>query len=213
VSEFRKLLLEKGGLSPEVADQVVRFRDLVVDENTRQNLTRLTTPEDFFEGHVVDCLELLKWGAFEYPVLDIGSGGGVPGLLCALLSDGSWILSDSEGHKAAFLERAVAELGLNPDRIRVFSGRAEDYLKKNRVGTVTARAVGPVTRIYAWIRSCSTWNTLVLFKGPGWDEEWKQAALDKAGKELKVTGSHDYRVGPEQKTRKLIHLTRVPRGT
>src|SRR5690349_11467975 len=84
-------------LSPETQEKVAEFYEIVLQENAQQNLTRLTLPEDFFYGHVVDVIELLRWKGLNYPALDLGSGVGVPGILAALISNpsmsASWILS------------------------------------------------------------------------------------------------------------------------
>ncbi len=206
MSEFRTLLRPLG-LSPEQQDRLVLFYDLVVDENSRQNLTRLISPVDFLEGHVFDGFELLKTGVLDFPAMDLGSGVGVPGLLMAILGTGPWVLAESEGRKAEFLERAVRELGLKD--VQVYGGRAEAYLKSKSVKTVVARAVGPVDRIWGWIGKCSTWNNLVLLKGPSWDEEW--ASFDKAtrGRALRIDRKFGYEVGAEAKRRVVIRLARV----
>jgi 16S rRNA (guanine527-N7)-methyltransferase len=204
------------GLSSDEYLSIQRFRNLVVDENTRQNLTRLLNPSDFFEGHVLDVKELVSLDWIEGPAMDLGSGVGVPGLLSAILDQRSWVLAESEGRKAAFLSAAAQEMGVS-DRVQVFSGRAEAFLKQlcpeTAIQSILARAVGPVERIYSWLRDCSTWNNLVLLKGPGWDKEWEEFQSGRYRGELVVFKAHDYEVGQEKKLRKIIRLNRVPRGT
>jgi 16S rRNA (guanine527-N7)-methyltransferase len=203
-------------LNPEISESVrikiLDFYDILVRENESQNLTRLIEPSDFYHGHLVDVLELIKTGWMKFPVLDLGSGGGVPGLLAGVVGGGAWILSDSESRKAEYLQKAVTSLGLDK-QIQVDSHRAEEYLREHSVESIVARAVGPVERIYSWIRNCSTWNTLILFKGPGWSEEWNRFQSGKYKKELAVHATHQYTVGPEKKSRIIVLITRVPRGT
>ncbi|MCM2323142.1 MAG: class I SAM-dependent methyltransferase [Oligoflexia bacterium] len=197
-------------LEPAVHERVLKFYSLVVDENSRQNLTRLISPKDFFEGHVLDVKELLKSGLVQFPAMDLGSGGGVPGLLAAVVHPGDWVLSESEGMKANFLSRAVQELGLG-DRVRVSNARGEKFLITSAVKSVVARAVGPVDRIYAWLRPCSTWNNLVLLKGPAWKAEWERFQAGKLGKELSIGAKFEYRVGAEKKERLIVRLDRAAR--
>jgi 16S rRNA (guanine527-N7)-methyltransferase len=199
------------GLNQDAVARVVRFQDLLARENEVQNLTRLIEPKDFVEGHFQDVVELARSGLVSYPALDLGSGCGVPGLLSACASENEWLLVDSEARKADFLQRAVSDLGLG--HVKVKAGRAEAVLKAAKVESVVARAVGPVLRIYPWIRKCSTWNTLVLLKGPGWDAEWADFLGSSYKKELRIESTHEYRVGADQKVRKIIRLARVPRGT
>lgn len=199
--EFEAVLREIG----LPAEKVSHFRDLVLAENEAQNLTRLTSPRDFLEGHVLDAVELLKSGLVQFPAMDLGSGAGVPGLLAAILGSGPWVLAESEGRKAGFLSRAVEELGLD---VQVFSGRAEEYLRKERVQSIVARAVGPVGRIMGWVGRCSTWNNLVLMKGPAWEDEWQEFSATPAGRKLRIAGQHAYTVGAESKRRLIIRLAR-----
>ncbi len=211
-------LLTRGwpGLSTETYHRISDFRDWIVDENSRQNLTKLLAPKDFFEGHVLDVKALLECKLVDFPAMDLGSGGGVPGFLSALVSPDQWILTDSEGHKAAFLSRSVEKFGLN-ERVRVFSGRAEKFLaavsENEAPKSIVARAVGPVERIYTWIRPCSTWNSLVLLKGPRWEEEWGEFLKGRYRNELKWVDSYKYAVGDDEKQRIIVKIARVPRGT
>ncbi|HCM40728.1 MAG: hypothetical protein A2Z97_05940 [Bdellovibrionales bacterium GWB1_52_6] len=211
-SQLRAYLTELSPLLSEAQnDLILQFYRKLVTENEIQNLTRLISPRAFIEGHLQDVLALLKSGLMNFPALDLGSGGGVPGLLAACISPGSWVLTESEGRKAEFLSKTTEELGLS--NVKVFSGRAELFLKSNSVSSIVARAVGPVGRIYSWLETCSTWNNLVLLKGPGWEKEWIEFSAGRNSRRLKIDGHFDYIVGPENKQRVIIRLLRVPRGT
>lgn len=199
-------------LCSDRAQMLLSFYKCVVEENEHQNLTRLIEPEAFWEGHVEDVRAVLAADILDYPAMDLGSGVGVPGLLAAALSEGRWILAESETRKAEFLRSTAEKLGLS-SRVEVFAGRAEVFLQSRGVFSVTARAVGPVERIYGWIRSCSTWNNLVLFKGPAWEKEWAEFQIGRYRGELRIARAVSYEVGPEKKQRSLIRLERVPRGT
>ncbi len=79
--------------------------------------------------------------------LDLGSGGGVPGLVLALATPGvKWVLLESALRRTAFLERAVTLLDLD-GRVTVVRGRAEEFgrLEERRTlfSLVTARSFGP----------------------------------------------------------------------
>ena len=78
--------------------------------------------------------------------VDLGSGGGVPGLVLAtLLPETAWVLVDSMVRRTAFLEEAVVRLGL-ADRVRVVTARAEeigrDRAHRGAYPTVVARSFG-----------------------------------------------------------------------
>ncbi len=198
------------GLSTEQLERIQGYYERLVTENERQNLTRLCSPEDFIEGHLIDVRELLKTGFLEHPAADLGSGAGVPGLLAAAIEPSRWLLLESERQKARFLKETAESLGLS--NVEVYAERGETVLKQHPVRVVAARAVGPVERIYGWLKG-STWNKLVLFKGPKWEEEWAEFQRTGNGRKLKLTGSHAYEVGAERKKRLIVRLERVPRGT
>jgi 16S rRNA (guanine527-N7)-methyltransferase len=204
-----KDLLENQNLGLEKAQisSVLAFYELLSKENEVQNLTRLIGPSDFIEGHLLDTLELIRSGLVDFPAMDLGSGGGVPGLLAAVIRPDHWVLVESEKRKAEFLARAVSTLKLE-ERVSVAGIRAEDYLKQSAVESIVARAVGPVDRIYGWIRKCSTWNTLVLLKGPSWEEEWARFQASKFKSEIAIEAIHSYEVGPDNKKRMIVRLTR-----
>jgi 16S rRNA (guanine527-N7)-methyltransferase len=198
-------------LESEALERVLLFHKILAEENERQNLTRLISPKDFLEGHLWDVRELLNSKTVEFPAMDLGSGCGVPGLLTAAVGGGAWLLAESERHKADFLFRAVRELGLGG--VRIVADRGESFLSDNAVQSVVARAVGPVERIYGWLHACSTWNNLVLLKGPAWKTEWESLAKTKYRGDLRVAKLHEYAVGAENKQRVIVKLSRVPRGT
>src|SRR4051812_41904286 len=101
MTPFESLLAEKqNGLAEETRKKLVSFYEILLKENEVQNLTRITSAEDFYFNNVLDVLELLSTQWITYPALDMGSGGGVPGLMAALIDPQEWILAESEGRKA-----------------------------------------------------------------------------------------------------------------
>jgi 16S rRNA (guanine527-N7)-methyltransferase len=108
-------------------------------------------PVDEHVDHARGFLVALEGLAVPESVVDLGSGGGLPGLVLArALPRSRWLLLDANQRRTAFLERAVAALDLG-DRVTVVTGRAEDHGRSagNRgvVDLVVARsfAAPPVT--------------------------------------------------------------------
>lgn len=201
------------GLSEERRQRILEFYRFLCSENAVQNLTRLENPEDFFYFNIVDTTALLSSRFIEYPAMDLGSGGGAPGLIASIIDDeGRWILADSESGKTDFLIRAVNHLGL-ADRVGVFRGRGEDFLRSNMVGSVVCRAVGTVDKILAWIGPCSTWNSLILMKGPKWTEERERLKEKGLVSKFSEEKSWKYRLTLESPERIISKIVRVPRGT
>lgn len=210
--EFKKLLEADSSLelSAEQIGKIVLFRDEVLKENEVQNLTRLLSPLDFLDGHLRDVVHLWRSELVTYPALDLGAGMGVPGLLSAIIygtgGGKSWISCDSEGKKADFSHRMIDLFHL--DGVSAAAIRGEEVLNEETVGSVVARAVGPVSRIYAWLRPRSTWNNLILLKGPKWEEEWAEFLSSPQRNHLKLDGEYRYTVGEEKKSRVILKLIR-----
>lgn len=179
-SDLPWALLDQGareldlGLSGDVRERIARLAGLIRDENTRQNLTRLTTPEAFAIQHLLDSLSLWPWLA-PLPtgarLSDVGSGAGFPGLPLALVrADWTWTLLEAERRKAEFLERAVQDLDL-ADRVRVRHGRAETvaHEPEEREGyqAVLARAVASLPALLELTLPFAALGGLVLLPKRG----------------------------------------------
>lgn len=128
-------------------EMIWKYLDEVLFENTRVNLTAVSLPVDAARMHIVDSLaaspELSS--APEGPLLDIGSGGGFPGVPLALASGRQTTLLDSVGRKGQAVERALSRIGQS-EYIRVVSARAEEHALSSpaEYGVAVARAVGPL---------------------------------------------------------------------
>jgi 16S rRNA (guanine527-N7)-methyltransferase len=125
-------------------ERLERLLELVAAEP--QALTTVRDPAGAVEIHVADSLAALDVPAVRRAgrIADLGSGGGYPGLVLALaLPDAQVALVESVGKKAAFLERAAVDLGL--DTVEVVPRRAEDWpAGLARADVVTARALAPL---------------------------------------------------------------------
>ncbi len=111
------------------ADQVAlldRYCALVWDWNKRLNLTRHTDYQKFVTRDLVDSLAFSRFLAPGERVLDVGTGGGVPGVVLAVLRpDLSIALCESVGKRARAVSDIVARLGLSTP---LHESRAEDLL-------------------------------------------------------------------------------------
>jgi 16S rRNA (guanine527-N7)-methyltransferase len=118
-------------------------------------------------------------------LLDLGAGGGVPGLvLSVLLERSTVVLLDASSRRCRFLEWAVAELGL-PDRVSVVHGRAEDLARSElRQGfdVVTSRSFGPPAVTAECARGFLVdGGVLVVSDPPEPGSRWPRGALGDMG--------------------------------
>jgi len=116
------------GLEPGAAKGLVRLAEMVAAANSRVHLTSITAWEDVLAKHLLDCLAPLALGCPLTPgqrVADLGSGGGFPGLVLALVLPGvSFTLIEATRKKAEFLVNAAAALAL--PNVAVWPRRAEE---------------------------------------------------------------------------------------
>lgn len=104
--------LEALGLSPAPAARLLAYRDLLARWNRVYNLSAIRDPEAMVERHLLDSLAVIPHLPAG-PLLDVGSGGGLPGLPIAVMApERAVTLLESNGKKARFLRQAVLELGL-----------------------------------------------------------------------------------------------------
>lgn len=158
-------------LPPGFADAVERYVELLLDANTRLNLTRVTEPAAVARLHLLDALSALPFLDAVAPsrAVDIGSGGGIPGLVLALARpDIAWLLVDSVGKKSDAM-RAFAD-ALDLRSVTVVAERAEllgrDLQHRERYELVTARACAalPVLAEYA-LPLAAVGGALLAWKG------------------------------------------------
>lgn len=121
--------------------------DLLAEKNETLNLTRVVSGEEALVGHVLDsllplpCLRALV--SAEVPrLLDIGTGGGFPGLPLAIMCGWESVLVDSVGKKVAAVEEFIERLGLS-SYVSAQHVRAEDLARKSpeSFDVVVTRAV------------------------------------------------------------------------
>ena len=148
------------------------------DWNARLNLTRHTDFETFVTHDLHDSRQIADLLNPNARILDVGSGGGVPGIPIAILRpDVSVALSESTQKKATALQLIVEALSLD---IPVYPERGEAVIRQQSFDTLTARAVAPLKKLIPLFRPCRRrFRRLLLIKGPGWHAERQEA--DSAG--------------------------------
>ena len=161
-------------LPPDQIEQLDRYRTMLWRWNEQLNLTRHTTLDKFVGRDVVDSLELAKLIPNGRRVLDVGAGGGVPGIVIAICRpDLRVTLAESMQKKARVLQSMVEELGLPTE---VFGVRAEELLELRTFDTLVARAVAPMWKILNWLAPrWQAFDELLMIKGKSWIEERGEA--------------------------------------
>ena len=140
-------------------DRLERFAGLLISANARQNLIAPSTVPVIWERHLLDSAQLADIDSRSGLWLDIGSGGGLPGLVVALLLDRPFVLCEPRRLRAAFLAEAVETLGLG-NRVTVAQQRVETL--RVSATTISARAVASLGALIDGARACSEIGTLWL---------------------------------------------------
>ncbi|TVR47556.1 MAG: 16S rRNA (guanine(527)-N(7))-methyltransferase RsmG [Rhodobacteraceae bacterium] len=195
-------------VSRETLTRLTLFADLLRKWTPAINLVATGTIPDMWTRHIVDSAQLFcvappdarHW-------LDLGSGGGLPGIVCAILAaelqpDCRFTLVESDARKSAFLMTAKRELSLP---ITVLTERAET-LAPQKADLVTARALAPLPRLLPLVaRHLAKGGVAVLPKGKNHATE-----LAAARREWQfTTDTRDSLTDPAARVLVLKELTRV----
>ena len=145
--------------------------------NERLNLTRHTDVPRFVSRDVADAVAICPHLAAGEHVLDVGTGGGVPGVLLAILRPDLRVeLSESVSKRAKAVRAILEAIGLD---LRVHETAAQAIVAAGTTGrfdTLVARAVAGLPKLLAWFEPLSDrYGRLLLVKGPKWEEEKGEA--------------------------------------
>ncbi len=160
-------------VSRETEERLRAYAALVAEWNPRINLVSPRDMPRLWERHVMDCTQLaplLPGGVLG----DIGSGGGLPGLVLAIMRQGPVHLVESDRRKSAFLLEAARRLDL--PHVTVHPRRIADA-RLPPLAALTARALAPLAELLPHAhRLLAPGGVAVFPKGRGVDAELTQAA-------------------------------------
>ena len=175
IDSLRTAIAELGLACSE--DQILQldcYRRELLEWNKKINLTRHLTIEQFVDRDVRDTMMLNQFLEPRSRILDVGTGGGVPGILLSILRPDLQIsLSESVAKRANVLEKIVARVGVSS---RTIHARAEDILAAESFDVLTVRAVARLQKVLTWFSPhWSAIGQLLLVKGPAWAGERLEA--------------------------------------
>lgn len=147
-----------------------QYVDLLIKWNRAINLISKNTINDVWERHIADSEQLLEFIDKEDRVIDVGSGGGLPGIVIAMNGVKNVTLVEADKRKAAFLLQASQ---LTPYNVNVINKRVEDV--NSECDILTARAFASINDI---LRACSgitVTKKMLLLKGESVEAELREA--------------------------------------
>ena len=163
-------------VSRETLGRLRRYAELLVHWNRRINLVGHGTLRDLWRRHMLDSAQLYPLIADpQAPLLDLGSGAGLPGLVLAAMGATDVHLIESDRRKCAFLGEAARAIGVS---VAIHPERIED-VAPFIAATIVSRALAPLPELLDLAFNFSNEHSILLFlKGRTVDQE-----LTKAQKE------------------------------
>ncbi|WP_339936083.1 16S rRNA (guanine(527)-N(7))-methyltransferase RsmG [Undibacterium luofuense] len=136
-------------LTKEQQNKIINYLIILSKWNSVYNLTAIRDPKEMMTHHVLDSLSAVPAFTEAQNVLDVGSGGGLPGMILAICyPDKKISMIDTVSKKTAFLNQAKAELGLN--NVTVYSARVESLQVNQPFDVITSRAFSELNNFVNW---------------------------------------------------------------
>jgi 16S rRNA (guanine527-N7)-methyltransferase len=193
-------------------NQFKQLYDLYVDWNSKINVVSRKDIESLYEKHVLHSLAIAKYVQFENgtKVLDIGTGGGFPGIpLAIMFPNTEFTLCDSIGKKIKVAEEISNAIGLKNTDFVV--GRVENL--KEEFHFIVSRAVAPMESLYRWTQdyiddNCfnAKLNGYLLLKGGDLKEEIKDLKRLNAKLNVQTADLNSYFEGDFFETKQLVYI-------
>ena len=190
----------------EVRGRLLDHVRLLAKWNRVYNLTAVREPLEMVTRHLLDSLAVLSYLRALRPgrVLDVGTGGGLPGIPLAIMApEVAFTLLDSNGKKTRFVQQAVLELGLG--NVEVVHARVEDWHPEAPFDVVISRAFSSlremVEKAGPW---CGREGVLLAMKGT-----WPREELAELPASFTLRESHRLVVPGLDEERHLLCLAPV----
>lgn len=142
-------------LRPDQVQQLAQYMALLQQWNGTYNLTALRQPQEMLTHHLADCLVVVPslmrhldaQPLASAQVLDVGSGGGLPGVVLAVVCEGLTVTCvDTVGKKAAFIRQVAVTLAL--PRLKAVHARVESM--SGQFDVITSRAFASLSDFISW---------------------------------------------------------------
>ncbi|MFT6829104.1 MAG: 16S rRNA (guanine527-N7)-methyltransferase [Roseivirga sp.] len=198
-------------LTEKQIDQFSQLQALYTEWNEKVNLISRKDIENLYERHILHSLGIAKVFKFgpNTDILDVGTGGGFPGIpLAILFPEANFHLIDSIGKKILVVKNVSEALGLT--NVVAENIRAEN-IKGKKYDYVVSRAVAHLKEFYPWVRNkfknqgvAATKAGILFLKGGDLDAEIKESKL----KRIRVHSLEKFFEEEFFETKKVIYIPR-----
>ncbi|MFM7316728.1 MAG: 16S rRNA (guanine(527)-N(7))-methyltransferase RsmG [bacterium] len=211
--ESLKQLLARWGfaLDKKRLDQIWRYHTLLRQANEVLNMTRIYNFEAMVLKHYVDCLLPARLTKLTGPLLDMGTGPGLPGIIIKIaMPELPMVLADTRSVRCQFLEDVIRQLGLK--EIDVFFGSITLKFVQPMAAVIT-RAVADIPDTMHRVQNClDVGGRLILMKGPDCNDEISQAKA-VYGDDYILAEDHPYTLPESTNDRRLLVYERTSVST
>ena len=195
-------------ITPQQKEHFAALQGLYSEWNEKINVISRKDIEQLYERHVVHSLAIYKFLPFQpgSKILDIGTGGGFPGIpLAIMMPDVQFHLTDSIGKKIKVVQEVADALGLK--NVKAEHIRSEQV--KSKYDFVVSRAVAELKMLLAWSNGKvlkdnvnALPNGLICLKGGDLKDELKEVKREK-----EIYGLSDYFSEEFFETKKLVYVS------
>lgn len=186
--------------------QLVRYMERILEYNHHINLTAVTDPTEFLMKHMLDSLMAASLPAFKEAkkVIDIGTGGGFPGVPLAVLApEKEFVLLDSLKKRLTVIDELTAELGIT--NVTTVHARVEDLGQdpsyRESFDLAVSRAVASLDVLSEWcLPLVKRGGVFLSYKGEKAEEEVREAskAIKVLGGEVKSLETSELTLYPSE---------------
>ena len=192
IEEFKKVYLEEANknnikVNDEEVENLYKYMIGIIEWNDKVNVTAITEERLFIVKHFIDSLLINHYLQGKEKIIDIGTGGGFPGIPLKILNqDKKFTLIDSVNKKLNVIRDLSEKIGL--DNLEIIHIRAEDFASKKEYremyDVATTRAVSNLSTILEYMLPfVKVGGIAVCMKGPNYKEE-----LEEAKKAIEILG-------------------------
>lgn len=191
-------------ISNEQIDKMIDYLTLLSKWNSVYNLTSVRDPREMVKQHLLDSLSAAHAFKDAKNVLDVGSGGGLPGMILAITYPEIRIsMIDTVHKKTAFLNQAKTELGLS--NVTVHTGRVEQLQVAQKFDVITSRAFSELSNFVNWSgHLLADEGLFIAMKGVSPDQE-----IERLPTGWKVESIEPLRVPGLEVERHLIFIRKI----
>jgi 16S rRNA (guanine527-N7)-methyltransferase len=168
----KNYLLNEQNVSRETFLQLEQYVELLLKWNEHINLISSNSAKHIWTRHILDSAQLIKYLDLESPLMDVGSGSGLPGLVVSILGVKEVHLVDRDLRKCIFLQEAKK---FSKNTIKIHNCLFNDANTANIIN-ITSRAFSNITKFLEDISQKIDANgNILLLKGKSWESELDEA--------------------------------------